>query len=255
MKTVNNNVIQLSTKFVKANCALPESISVQSATPEVNQAIADLRDLWSATDGLVRSSRDSLYEFLGVTYEFAEGLGADSALVIDLRLSVRTLYDGDKEKNAVKKKSVAELLLAASMGIEAASLRSKYKRILTNACAAEVPPDRESFKVWLRGTGGIVDALKVTAGALKPNDTSVLKKPRAVESIMSDLIGQYAQMPKEQRTFAGNHKGFTVVLYYTKPGTTEAAKIAELADPSVVERAISDVSKTAAALTSIDMAA
>src|SRR5258708_7715056 len=103
MKTVNNNVIQISTKLVSANIASPDVLFVKSAAPEVNQAIADLRDLWFATDSLVRSSRDSLYEFLGVTYEFAKGLGADTALLSDLRLSVRTLYSGDKEKNSVQK--------------------------------------------------------------------------------------------------------------------------------------------------------
>lgn len=255
MKTMNDNVIHISTQFVKANCTPPEALSLQSTTPEVNRAIADLRDLWAATDGLLRSSRDSLYEFLGVTYEFSNGLSADSALVGDLRLSVRALYNSDKEKSAAAKKSVEELLLAASMGIEQASLRSKYKRILLNASAASVSPARESFKLWLTESGGVVNALRATVGALRPKDASAAKKPKAIDSLMSDLIAQYAQLPKEHRTFAANHKGFTVVLYYTRPGTTEAARIAELADPSAVERAISDVSKTSVAPASIDIAA
>jgi hypothetical protein len=62
-------------------------------------------------------------------------------------------------------------------------------------------------------------------------------------------------MEKEHRTFESNHNGFTVVLYYTKPGTNEAAKVAVLADPTIVESAIKLAPKTIVVVDSIAVAA
>jgi hypothetical protein len=255
MNTPNNNVIQISTKFVTANIATPETSFVASADASVNEAISELRDLWSATNGLVRSSRDSLYEFLGVTYKLAKQYGADDGVARDLRASVQALYVSDAQKKPVAKKSIEELLLASAMGIAQASLRSKYKRILLNATGAGIAPDLDSFKVWLGRTGGIVNALADAVLATELTSAKAKTPESSAKSQEADLIANRPLMEKEDRTFVNQYRGFTVVLYHTDPNTKETFRLAVIAERGVVEGAIKAAHKELTPAVQIEIAA
>jgi hypothetical protein len=158
------------------------------------------------------------------------------------------MYDGDSQKATVAKKTVSELLLAASMGIEQGPLRSKYKKLLEKAAKDGVEGDVGSFKTWLLNSGGIVTALKATVGSLSTNASGKPSTPRPVDSLMGDLIATSNQTPTEDRSFSASHNNFTVVLYYTNPVTKATHRIAVLADPSAVEAAIRSAVKTASVL-------
>ena len=255
MDSSTNNVLALGTRLLRANIAPPQVAQITSTDPTLKDALSELTDLWSTTNSMVRSSRDALYEFLGATYQFSKPIGDNDTLVKDLRASVRAQFTDDKQKQSVSKKHVRELLLAASMGIKQASLRSKYKRILANAEAAQVPPDRESFKGWLERVGGIVSALASAVRALEPSSKTCHATSQSIVSKAADLISRYDLMEKEDRTFDSKHLGFTVVLFYTNPITNKAAQVAVLDDRTIVERAITLAHKDVTHLMELDVAA
>jgi hypothetical protein len=221
---------------------------VETTDVSLNAAITALRGAWSQTEAAFQSSRDGLYEFLGLTYQYASEIGSEDDRVTRLRLGVRAMYDGDSQKATVAKKTVGELLLAASMGIEQAPLRSKYKKLFDNAAKEGVAGDVESFKAWLLKSGGIVNALKATVGGLSMQKTGKASTVRPVESLMGDLIATSDQTPTEERTFSASHNNFTVVLFYTNPVTKATHRIAVLADPAAVEAVIRNAVKTACEL-------
>jgi len=218
-----------------SNMKMTDITHVTASGLETN--ISYLNGLWSSTTAALNSSRDALYDFLGATYELSKRIALDEAMKIQLQDHVRVLYTSDRQKNSVKNKSVDELLLAAAMGIDAASLRSKYKKILLNASKAAIDPDIESFKAWLKETGGIVNALLGAVQAMKPaSKTTSPSMP--VKSLEADLISQYPSLPKENRVFPRHYDGFTVVLYYTEPGTNDAAEVSVIADRTLVVSAV-----------------
>jgi hypothetical protein len=207
----------------------------------LRDAISILQSLWTDTDAMAKSSRDALYDFLGVTYEFSKTLGTDGPVVQALRGSVRDLYANKSKKQAVSDKSVVELLLAASMGLSQAGLRSKYKRILENASDADVNPDRESFKVWLRASGGVVKALAATLSAAI-SDSSRKELPgdahQSDSSVAGDLIARCTDPSWKGTAALGSFLGFTVALVYTDAVSGRKTEVAVFANNSLVRSAI-----------------
>lgn len=247
MNTMTSNVTPINSLLLMSNqsALVPQ---VETTDEPLSAAITTLRGAWSQTDAAFQSSREGLYAFLGLTYQYASDIDRDDDRVTQLRLCVRSMYDGDSQKATVAKKTVSELLLAASMGIEQGPLRSKYKKLLEKAAKDGVEGDVGSFKTWLLNSGGIVTALKATVGSLSTNASGKPSTPRPVDSLMGDLIATSNQTPTEDRSFSASHNNFTVVLYYTNPVTKATHRIAVLADPSAVEAAIRSAVKTASVL-------
>src|SRR5437588_476073 len=107
MNRLNDNVIDIGTRFLAANTRTERCESAELKDPRLAKAVEEMRLLWQATDSLVRGSRDSLYEFLGATYEHAatSSSGGDLAL---LRATVRQQYTGDRQKKPVAKRQLAQ---------------------------------------------------------------------------------------------------------------------------------------------------
>ena len=242
MKTMIDNVINLSTRLHQANVAAPEMASVTDDDPTLRDAIAVLQSLWTDTDAMTKSSRDALYDFLGATYEFSKTLSSDGPVVQALRGSVRDLYTNKSKKKAVANKNVIELLLAASMGLSQAGLRSKYKRILESATRADVIPDSESFKVWLRDTGGIVKALSLTVAAMTrtaPSSSSSTGETEQSDcSVAGDLIARCTSPDWKSPLVGGNYLGFKVGLFYLDEGTGKMMQVALISQKSIVRSAM-----------------
>jgi hypothetical protein len=201
-------------------------------------ALDEVTRLWTSTDNALHSAREGLYEFLGATYEHAARLSGNAAALDDLRATVRRQYASDAQKRRAERASPAELLLAAALGLEQASLRSKYKRLLARADDGGVPADRASFKGWLRKTGGIVDAFGAAIEAPAPK-TPLQSGPRSFESCAGDLLRHLDSKPVETRSFAKEpYQRFAIVLYYVDPRTTQAFTVSELTDSDLIERAV-----------------
>lgn len=130
---------------------------------KVSTALDEVRGLWT-------SHRSSLYEFLGVVYEYAKSISKDKVALDELRQIVRERHINPKRARSVDVKEPVELILKASMGAEQPSLRSHYKRLLKKASAEGVLPNRESFKVWLEKSGGIVETLSSRRAGPRRND-------------------------------------------------------------------------------------
>lgn len=241
MKTTTSNITAIDT--ARTASTNPSTKLLETNSASLNITIDALRGAWHQTEAAIQSSREGLYNFLGLTYQYAVEIGSDDDRVTALRRTVRALYESDTQKKKIGEKSAAELLLAASMGIEQAALRSKYKKLLVSAAKDKVPADVESFKNWLTQSGGVVSALKATVGGLSTKKISSAQ--RSVESLMSDLISTCDESPTEDRTFSATYNNFAVVLYYTHPITKATHRIAVLADPAAVEAAIRNALKTA----------
>jgi hypothetical protein len=251
MKTMIDNVIYLSTRLQQANVAAPETGIAPADDPTLHDAISVLQSLWTDTDAMAKSSRDALYDFLGVTYEFSKRLSLDGPIVQALRSLVRDLYTNKSKKKAVSDKSVVELLLAASMGLSQAGLRSKYKRILENATG--VDPDRESFKVWLRDSGGIVKALSVTVAAVActspSSSASTGETEQSDSSVAGDLIARCTSPDWKSPRAGGHYLGFKVGLFYTDYGNGKTMQVAVISQKSIVRSAMRMAAKDAESAT------
>ncbi len=245
MNTMTTNITAIHTTLMTPSQSALVNRN-EAADISLRSAITALRSAWSQTEAAFQSSRDGLYEFLGLTYQYSSEIEFDPESVASLRLDIRAMYDGDSQKTAVARKTVAELFLAASMGIEQAPLRSKYKKLLENAKKDGVPGDVESFKAWLSKSGGIVNALKATVGGLPTKKPAPASSVRSIESLMGDLIAIRQNTPTEERSFSQSHNSFNVVLFYTDPVTKATHRIAVLAEPSAVEAAIRTAVKAAA---------
>jgi hypothetical protein len=201
-------------------------------------ALAEVDNLWRSTGSAVLSARESLYDFLGATYEHAQLIAGKPATLLELRATVRHLYDSDKQKKVVESAPAAQLLLTMALGVAQGSLRSKYKALLARAAGEGVPSDRESFKGWLRHNGGVVLALKdgVDSGVRKPRTPT---PQRSFESCAGDLICDFGLRPSEERAFTAEpYKGFVIALFYVDPATKRVYPIADLVDTKLVDDAV-----------------
>lgn len=140
----------------------------------LTSAVAEVTSLWASTSRSLDTARDGLYNFLGATYEHALRVAADEGSLRDLRNQVRLAYTSKKQAACIVSASPDALLLLAALGVRQGSLRSKYRALLDKAAHEQVPRDRESFKVWLRSSGGVVKALRdaMSAASVKPQGTA-----------------------------------------------------------------------------------
>jgi hypothetical protein len=215
-------------------------VAIPSPTAStLTDTLLELKDLWSSTNRALEASRESLYGFLGVTYERAASISLDNAALTELRSIVRRAYESDRDKKRVASASAEELLLVAALGIPQGSLRSKYKRLLATARDEGVPADRDSFRHWLKRTGGIVNALRDAIDESAPATPSRSSAARSFDSCAGDLLRNRASNPVEERAFTKEpHRGFVLALFYVDPQTKQVRLLAELNDGGLIEQAV-----------------
>jgi len=230
-----NNATNTPINILTAKQSKSTAAQTRTSSTDVTTAVSELRNLWETTGSHVRSSRESLYDFLGRTYELSRKLEGDCAATKALKMYVCNMHTKVK---GVARKSPAELLLVASMGAEQFALRSKYKRLFLNATTKKVPPDSESFKDWLETSGGLVKALVATVESTFGINRDTRPKATSLVALKNQLLSAYAQFETEERIVDAQYDGFTVVLFHRKPGSTCSARVASLSDKSIIRRAM-----------------
>ena len=150
--------------------------------------LSETSGLWTAHERAAHGARIQLYAFLGAVYEHGAAVAQNELALAELRRNVGQLYATARWQRTANNKSAHELLLLATMGVAQPSLRSKYKRVLLEAANANVPPDRESFKIWIRKARGIVDLLAGPVAVPEPCDTQTGGDPQPVPSVRNDAV-------------------------------------------------------------------
>jgi hypothetical protein len=236
MQTSTLSPTTVRTTYRPSNCETAQHLIPAAWT--LSSALSEVKGLWNSTETAIQSARESLYEFLGATYEHAQLVSRSPVALGELRSTVRRQYVSDHHKKRAEQAPAEELILTVALGIGQGSLRSKYKALLSKALDEEVPFDRESFIDWLRNTGGIVKALQETISSPDRKVAPTAHK-RSFDSCAGDLLRDLHSRPLEERALTKEpYKGFAIALVYVDPKTKQIRLVSELTDGELIEHAV-----------------